>query len=65
MAHINERDTREEVPLEEAIDKNLFGIEKHHENFRSMLGDYLAIATDNADKCLKQLLQSHSITLII
>lgn len=35
------------MPMEEAIDKNLFGTGKHHENFRSMLGDYLAIATDN------------------
>jgi len=26
---------------------NLFGTGKHHKNFRSMLGDYLAIATDN------------------
>ena len=35
------------MPMEEAIAKNLFGTGKHHENFRSMLGDYLAIATDN------------------
>ncbi len=35
------------MPMEEAINKNLFGTGKHHENFRSMLGDYLAIATDN------------------
>ena len=35
------------MPMEEAIEKNLFGTGKHHENFRSMLGDYLAIATDN------------------
>lgn len=35
------------MPMEEAIEKNLFGTGKHHENFRAMLGDYLAIATDN------------------
>ena len=35
------------MPMEEAIAKNLFGTGKHHEHFRSMLGDYLAIATDN------------------
>ena len=35
------------MPMEEAISKNHFGTGKHHENFRSMLGDYLAIATDN------------------
>ena len=35
------------MPMEEAIEKNLFGTGKHHENFRGMLGDYLAIATDN------------------
>lgn len=35
------------MPMEEALDKKLFGTGKHHENFRSMLGDYLAIATSN------------------
>jgi len=35
------------MPMEEAIEKNLFGTGKHHECFRAMLGDYLAIATDN------------------
>lgn len=35
------------MPMEDAIKKNLFGTGKHHENFRAMLGDYLAIATDN------------------
>ena len=35
------------MPMKEAIDKQLFGTGKHHENFRAMLGDYLAIATDN------------------
>ncbi len=35
------------MPMEEAIKKNLFGTGTHHKNFRSMLGDYLAIATDN------------------
>ncbi len=35
------------MPMEEAIDRNLFGTGKHHKNFRSMLGDYLAIATGN------------------
>lgn len=35
------------MPMEEVIARNLFGTGKHHKNFRSMLGDYLAIATDN------------------
>ncbi len=35
------------MPTEEAIEKNLFGTGRHHEKFRSMLGDYLAIATGN------------------
>lgn len=35
------------MPIEKALEKNLFGTGRHHENFRSMLGDYLAIATDN------------------
>lgn len=35
------------MPMEEAINNNLFGTGKHHENFRAMLGDYLAIATDD------------------
>ena len=35
------------MKMEEAIEKNLFGTGKHHENFRAMLGDYLAIATDD------------------
>lgn len=35
------------MPMEEALEKNIFGTGKHHENFREMLGDYLAIATDN------------------
>lgn len=35
------------MPMEEAINKNLFGTGKHHECFRKMLGNYLAIATDN------------------
>lgn len=33
------------MPMEEAIERNLFGTGKHHENFRGMLGDYLAIGT--------------------
>ena len=33
------------MPMEEVIAKNLFGTGKHHEQFRGMLGDYLAIAT--------------------
>lgn len=35
------------MPMEEAIERNLFGTGVHHENFRAMLGDYLAIATGN------------------
>lgn len=35
------------IPMEHVIEKKLFGTGKHHENFRSMLGDYLAIATDD------------------
>lgn len=35
------------MPMEDAIEKNLFGTGAHHENFRGMLGDYLAIATGN------------------
>jgi len=35
------------MPMEEVLKKDLFGTGKHHKNFRSMLGDYLAIATDN------------------
>lgn len=35
------------LPMEEAIERKLFGTGKPHENFRTMLGDYLAIATDN------------------
>ena len=35
------------MPVEEAIEKNLFGTGKHHREFRGMLGDYLAIATGN------------------
>ncbi len=35
------------LPMEEAIERNLFGTGVHHENFRGMLGDYLAIATGN------------------
>ncbi len=35
------------MPMDEAIDKNLFGTGKHHKNFRSMLGNYLAISTDD------------------
>ena len=33
------------MPMEEAISQNLFGTGKHHEMFRKMLGNYLAIAT--------------------
>lgn len=33
------------MTTEEALEKNLFGTGKHHDCFRSMLGDYLAIAT--------------------
>lgn len=33
------------MPMEEVIEKKLLGTGKPHENFRSMLGDYLAIAT--------------------
>ena len=33
------------MPVEEAIEKKLFGTGKPHKHFRSMLGDYLAIAT--------------------
>lgn len=32
------------MPMEEAIEKKLFGTGTPHEHFRSMLGDYLAIA---------------------
>ena len=32
---------------EEVLEKNLFGTGKHHKEFRSMLGDYIAIATGN------------------
>lgn len=35
------------MPMEEVLRKNLFGTGRHHKNFRSMLGDYLAIAADN------------------
>ena len=35
------------MEMEEAIKRNLFGTAAHHANFRAMLGDYLAIATDN------------------
>lgn len=35
------------MTTEEAIEKRLFGTGKPHENFRGMLGNYLAIATDN------------------
>lgn len=35
------------MPMEKAIEKNLFGTGKHHECFRGMLGNYLAIGTDN------------------
>ncbi|MBR2408877.1 MAG: alkaline phosphatase family protein [Lachnospiraceae bacterium] len=35
------------MPMEEAIGRNLFGTGVHHENFRGMLGNYLAIATGN------------------
>lgn len=35
------------LSMEDAIEKNLFGTGVHHENFRGMLGDYLAIATGN------------------
>lgn len=33
--------------MEEALEKNLFGVKKHNEKLRSMLGNYIAIATDN------------------
>ena len=33
------------VTVEEAIKEELFGTGKHHEMFRAMLGDYIAIAT--------------------
>ena len=35
------------MTVEDAIERNLFGTGRHHEQFRGMLGDYLAIATDN------------------
>ena len=35
------------MPTEEALEKNLFGTGRRHPLFRSMLGDRLAIATDN------------------
>lgn len=35
------------MPMEEVLEKNLMGTGKHHPMFRSMLGDYLAIATDD------------------
>lgn len=35
------------MPTEEMIEKNLMGDGMHHEKFRSMLGDYIAIATDS------------------
>ena len=35
------------LTMNEAIERNLFGTGAHHENFRGMLGDYLAIATGN------------------
>ncbi len=35
------------MTVDEAISKNLFGTGKHHECFRQMLGNYIAIATDN------------------
>lgn len=35
------------ITTEEAIEKRLFGTGKPHELFRQMLGNYLAIATDN------------------
>ena len=35
------------MPMEEAIEKKLFGTGRPHKEFRGMLGDYLAIATGN------------------
>ena len=35
------------VPMDEAISRGLFGTVTHHANFRSMLGNYLAIAKGN------------------
>ena len=35
------------MPMDEAIGQNLFGTGAHHECFRGMLGNYLAIATGN------------------
>ena len=35
------------MPMEEAIEKNLFGTKPHNKEFRGMLGNYLAIATDD------------------
>ena len=35
------------IPMEEAISRRLFGTQHHHPNFRSMLGNYLAIAKGN------------------
>lgn len=35
------------MPMEEAIEKGLFGTGKPHKEFRAMLGNYLAIATGN------------------
>lgn len=35
------------LPMDEAIDQGLFGTGKHHAQFRSMLGNYIAIATGN------------------
>lgn len=48
------------MPMEEVIEKNLLGTGKHHPMFRSMLGDYLAIATSNftiyyTGKCWKSM----------
>ena len=33
------------MPMEDVIAKNLMGTGKNHEQFRQMLGNYLAIAT--------------------
>ncbi|MCQ2483222.1 MAG: alkaline phosphatase family protein [Clostridia bacterium] len=35
------------ITMEEALERKLFGTGKEHECFRGMLGDYLAIATDD------------------
>lgn len=46
------------LTMDEALERNLFGTGKYHKTFRAMLGDYIAIATDdlsiyfNNEKCV-------------